>query len=216
MLRAMQVIVLTLGPFASNCYIVANERSGEAMVIDPGSEPETILDNIARLRARVVAYPLTHGHIDHVYALVDVYKRHPAPVGLHAKDAAWAFSERNLIPPFPAVPRRPPVIERSWEEGQAWTDAGLTYRVIECPGHSPGGVSFHFPKEGVLFSGDTLFEQSVGRTDLPGGDARLLAHSLKKLMALPDDTVVYPGHGPETTVGAERRANPFVKGWGVG
>lgn len=211
----MQVDCLTLGPFGSNCYLVLHEQTGDALVIDPGSEPETILDNIARRGANVVAYPLTHGHIDHVYALAAVLDRHPAPVGLHPRDAAWAFTERNLIPPFPSVPRAPARIDRDWAEGQTWTDGGLTYRVIECPGHSPGGVSFYFPREGVLFSGDTLFQQSVGRTDLPGGDPRLLAASLKKLLALPDETVVYPGHGPETTIGDERRHNPFVRGWGL-
>ncbi len=201
---------LVVGPIESNCYVVWGDHR-EALVIDPGDDANRIVSVIEREKLSVQAYLLTHGHVDHVSALAEVHERHPAPVGLHPEDARWAFEPINQLPPFYPAPRAPARIDRSWKEGEEWTDAGFPYRIIETPGHTPGGVSLHFIRDGVLFAGDTLFHGSVGRTDLPGGDSRVLSESLKKLAQLPDEIRVYPGHGPETTIGFEKGHNPFLQ-----
>jgi glyoxylase-like metal-dependent hydrolase (beta-lactamase superfamily II) len=114
------------------------------------------------------------------------------------------------MPPFYVRPEAPDGIERELVEGQEWIDAGFRYQVIHTPGHTPGGVCFLFPEEAWLISGDTLFQGSIGRTDLPGGDMRVLQQSLARLLQLPDSLRVFPGHGPPTTIGVERRTNPFL------
>lgn len=207
----MHLHIITVGLAQSNCFILWNDTK-QALVIDPGGEPEQILDFLTRRQLRVVAYPLTHGHVDHVQGLAAVHREQPAPMGMHPADAAWAFTERNQLPPFYGPPEDPGPMDRRYEEGQTWTDAGFTYQVLHTPGHTPGGVSFYLPREGLLFSGDCLFMGSIGRTDLPGGDYPVLQESLRRLSALPDPTRVLPGHGPETTIGAEKGHNPFLRG----
>ena len=208
----MHIERLTVGPAAANCYLLINEETRQALVIDPGDEAGMIRGAIAGLGAAVAAYPLTHGHVDHVSALAEVNRVHPAPVALHPADRDWAFSPRNQLPPFYGIPAPPPAIERDLADGQRWTDAGFDYQVIHTPGHTPGGVCFLFPAENLLISGDTLFNGSIGRTDLPGGDLSVLRHSLCRLLALPPTLRVLPGHGPETTLADERRDNPFLQG----
>ncbi len=210
----MDIQTLCLGPIQTNCHIVSDDE-GRALVIDPASEASRILRVLDDHRLTVLAYPVTHGHADHIGALAEVHRRHPAPIGMHPSDAAWAFDSVNNLAPVMDAPERPTAIERMYAENQEWTDGSWTYRVIETPGHSPGAVAFHFPREKVLFPGDTLFQGSVGRTDLPGGDPRLLTQSLRKLAALPPETRVYPGHGPPTTIGEEKRTNYFMR-YGVG
>jgi glyoxylase-like metal-dependent hydrolase (beta-lactamase superfamily II) len=206
----MVVATITVGPFESNCH-VATGLGRECLVIDPGGDADLILDHLRREKLRVAAYLLTHGHVDHVHALVAVQRVHPAPVALHPLDAGWAFSEANALPPYYEAPEAPPALDRELAEGQQWTDAGLTYSVLETPGHSPGSVSFYFAEHKILFGGDVLFRDSVGRTDLPGGDPGILARALKRLTQLPDDTTVYTGHGPATTLGWEKRNNFFLR-----
>jgi glyoxylase-like metal-dependent hydrolase (beta-lactamase superfamily II) len=130
---------------------------------------------------------------------------------MHPLDAQWAFTEVNQFPPYYSVPDEPPEPPCLVADGDIRTDGLCRYQVIATPGHSPGGVSFYFPDEGVLFSGDTLFQGSVGRTALPGGDPRALVRSLQRLEILPDATRVYPGHGPPTTIGIEKRTNFFMR-----
>lgn len=208
----MQVDVTTLsvGVFASNCHILARRGSPRALVIDPGDDAPAILDHLRSHRLAVAAYPVTHGHMDHVSALAAVAREFPAPIGLHPLDARWVFTAANSMPPYYDVPE-PATIERAWAEGQTWTDDELTYEILETPGHSPGSVSFHFREAGLLFSGDVLFDGSIGRADLPGGNAPVLARSLRRLLELPDATIVYPGHGPATTIGDQRRRNPYLR-----
>ena len=153
---------------------------------------------------------LTHGHIDHISAVTELLEAHPAPVYLHAADAAWAFTAVNRYPPYLRVPLRPDTL-RPLREGPAPDDCGLGGRVLHTPGHTPGGVCLQFEEEALLLTGDTLFQGSVGRTDLPGGDGTVLAESLRKLLALPDALRVLPGHGPDSTLDAERRRNPFLR-----
>lgn len=206
----MEITALSVGPFKANCYLAASP-DGNAIVIDPGAEPERIAAELLRNRLAVVSYLLTHGHVDHIGALHALWKQFPAPIAIHRDDARWAFGSNNVLPPYYAeAPTRPEIIERLLEGGEQFADGNLRWEAIAVPGHSPGGVCFYFRAEGVLFSGDTLFRDSIGRSDLAGGNPRLLGRSLKVIASLPRNTVVYPGHGPETTVGRELEFNPFL------
>ena len=211
----MHVETLEVGMFASNCYIVSNDAS-EALVIDPGDDAPRIIERIRAKNLQVIAYLLTHGHVDHVSALAEVADAFPAPIALHPIDAKWAFEPVNQMPPYYDTPKAPRSIDRQFDDQQECTDAGFRYRVLFTPGHAPGHVSLYFEEDGVLFAGDVLFRGSVGRVDLPGSNARDMEGSLQKLMALPDDTVVYPGHGPRTTIGDERRQNPYLRPGALG
>ncbi|MBN1557199.1 MAG: MBL fold metallo-hydrolase [Lentisphaerae bacterium] len=206
----MNVDTLALGPFEANSYVLAGENR-RALVIDPGAEADRLVRYLETRGLGVAAYVLTHGHIDHLSALPGLLARFPAPVALHPADAAWAFASRNTMQPFYPPPPAPLTVARELAEGQSWTDAGLTYRILETPGHTPGSVCLFFEQEQALFTGDTLFAGSVGRTDLTGGDSRALARSLKRLAALPDTVSVYPGHGPATAIGREKKANYFLR-----
>jgi len=206
----MRVTSLTVGAFAANCHFIV-APDGSALVVDPGDDAPQLIDSIVSSGWRPVAYLLTHGHMDHVSALARLARRYPAPIGLHADDAAWAFTERNAFPPCYGIPEAPDRIDRYWAEGQEWVDAGLRYRVLFTPGHSPGGVCFYFPEKGVLIAGDTLFAGSIGRTDLPGGDAKRLDESLRRIATLPPETRVYCGHGGPTTLAQELRSNPYLR-----
>jgi hydroxyacylglutathione hydrolase len=207
----MHIETIVVGEFQVNCYLLWND-SNNVIVIDPGGDAGIIIDYIAKRKLSVVAYLLTHGHMDHISALAEVHDAYPAPIGLHGADLKWAFDKQNQMPPFYGIPRKPSEIARTLEDGQEWKDAGLAYRVILTPGHTPGSVCFHFEQGGVLLTGDTLFAGSVGRTDLPGGNSRVLAASLKKLAALPGKTVIYPGHGPSSSMAAEKETNYFMQG----
>lgn len=207
----MRIETLVVGEFQVNCYIIVGHEN-HCLILDPGKDAETIKDSVATNGLTVSAYLLTHAHMDHISALADLLDSHPAPVACHHADWAWAFSAENAMPPFYPAPRQPESVEhRALSEGQAWRDAGLMYRIIETPGHSIGSVCFHFPEDNVLFSGDTLFAGSVGRTDLPGGDSRQLGASLEKLAVLPDETAIYCGHGPHTSLSQEKQTNFFMQ-----
>lgn len=207
----MHVDRLVVSLFESNCFIVRHDDREDVLVVDPGDDAPVILHWLKENRCRVAAYLLTHGHVDHVSALAEVHAMMPAPVAMHPRDARWAFTPRAAMPPYYDTPRSPGPIARELGEGQTWSDIGFEYRIIETPGHSPGGVAFYFETEKVLFSGDSLFRGSIGRSDLPGANPSDLAHSLRKLLDLPDETVVHCGHGPSTTIGAERQRNPFLR-----
>jgi len=207
----MNVETVAVGAFETNCYL-AWSQAPEALVIDPGDDADRIVALLKRQRLTVAAYLLTHGHVDHLSAVAAVCRSFPAPVYLHSADLAWAFGNANQMPPFYPVPSPPGQPVCPLEDNQQRTDAGLTYRVISTPGHTPGSVCFFFPEEGVLFSGDTLFADSVGRTDLPGGDSRTLSASLSRLATLAGSARVYPGHGPATDMAREKKHNFFLRG----
>jgi len=205
-----RIVALTNGPFAENCYLVADPQTREAVAVDPGEEADLFL---ARLRTEgwtLRAIWLTHAHLDHVAGIAAVCTATGAPVWLHPGDRplydhapsqAMAFGLR--LDPLP-----PP--DREFAAGEPARVGGLSFDVLHTPGHSPGSVSL--AGHGVVFVGDVLFAGSIGRTDLPGGDAGTLLASIRDtLYALPDDTVVYAGHGPATTIGAEKAHNPFVR-----
>lgn len=206
----MNIQTIPVGAFEVNCYLV-HLSADEALLIDPGADAEILLDEIRRQRKRVVAYLLTHGHADHVSALSDLAHQHPAPVYIHKADAAWAFTPRNQLPPYYDAPVKPNVPFHFVSEAGVYSNLASPFRVIETPGHTPGGVCYYFAEDGVLFSGDTLFRGSVGRTDLPGASARSLSDSLRKLAALPDLTKVFPGHGPSTTIAEEKSQKIFFR-----
>jgi hydroxyacylglutathione hydrolase len=205
----MNVDTLTVGPFASNCFVITNGTK-EALLVDPGDEAARIIDHLRAHSLTVAAILITHGHMDHVSALADVHRAFPAPIAMHPVDEAWAFGEGNQMPPHYDVPTAPANIDRALAEGQEWNDIGLRYRVLELPGHAPGHVGFYFPEQEALFSGDVVFAGSVGRTDLPGGDGRVLTQSLKRVAELPDATRIYCGHGPDTSIANEKKQNPYL------
>ena len=207
----MNVISIVVGAFQVNCYVVASGRA-QALIIDPGDDAGQIAVALRQNNLTVAAYLITHGHFDHIGALSELIGMFPAPVAIHPADAAWAFSPNNKMPPYYDAPEHPGTIERSLADGQHFSDAGMDYEVIATPGHSAGGVCYYFPAEKTLFTGDTLFSGSIGRTDFPGSSEELMAQSLSRLVRLPDDTLVYPGHGPRTSIGREKKSNPFLRG----
>ena len=197
-----------LGPLQTNCYVVRSERgAAEAVVIDPGGDITQLRLELARMSAKVVAILLTHGHWDHVLGVVDLAEATGAPVYLSEAELPEFKSgspEQLGFPPLDSF-----VPDHLLVGGETLELAGLKIEVISVPGHRPGHMAFAV--DGCLFSGDVLFRGSVGRADLPGGDWPTLMATLEMLTRrFPPETVVYSGHGPETTLGAELRSNPFL------
>lgn len=200
-------------PFAENTYVVWRDKSADALVVDPGLEPDLILDFLRARGLNCAAILNTHGHADHIAgneALKQAFPDAPLLIGAHEAHLL-TDAQANLSAPFGMALVSPPA-DTLLHEGDVLELAGLRLDVLEIPGHSPGHVVFvlHGSPAQVL-GGDVLFQGSVGRTDFPGGSADVLFSGIRaKLFALPDDTIVHPGHGPATTVGHERRSNPFV------
>ncbi|MBI9020551.1 MAG: MBL fold metallo-hydrolase [Verrucomicrobia bacterium] len=206
----MEIKIIPVGPFAVNCSIVWGE-SKQAFVIDPGFEAEVIKSCLNENELTVAAYLLTHGHADHLSALSELHAVRPAPVVIHAEDYNWAFGEKNQIPPYYPVPEKPAAEFIHPERSNDWKNSAPFFQCLETPGHTRGGVCYWFEDAGVCFTGDTLFKGSCGRTDLPGGDGRVLAQSLKRLAALPPETKIIAGHGDETTIAFELKTNFFLQ-----
>jgi len=201
---------IEVGPFASNCYIVASKNNKEGMIIDPGDEAGRIMEEVKREGLDIKMVVMTHGHLDHTAALKEVKEATGASIAIH-KDEVKILNNKFVSIFLGMRYRTPPDAERLLEDGDVISVGEMEFRVIHTPGHTPGGICLL--GEGVLFSGDTLFFSSVGRSDIPtsGGSHHQLIQSIKeKLLTLDDDIKVYPGHGPETTIGAERRGNPFL------
>jgi glyoxylase-like metal-dependent hydrolase (beta-lactamase superfamily II) len=210
---------ITVGPIQANCYILGCPETREALLIDPGDEPDRIARRVERHDLRPVAYLHTHGHLDHVGATAGLKRRFGGRILLHRADLFLYEHAREHAEAYGIeIPATLPV-DAFIEEGEEIAWGTLKGRVRHTPGHSPGGVCLLVPggdrEEDRIFTGDTLFAGSVGRTDLPGGSMPQLMRSIReKLLALPDPTVVASGHGPTSTIGAERQANPFLQeGW---
>ena len=212
----MLVVGFPAGPWQTNCWVVAPAAGEECVVIDPGHGAEAPLDDLlAHHRLKPVAVLLTHGHIDHVWSVVPVCGAKNVPALIHPADRALLG---NPLAGLGAPPGTPILGRLDWSEpddvrelrdGEVLTLAGLQLKVDETPGHTPGSITF--TSEGEFFAGDLLFAGSIGRVDLPGGSWEQMQESLRRIpLALPDDTVVRPGHGPDTTIGRERATNPFL------
>jgi hydroxyacylglutathione hydrolase len=221
------------GSLAANCYVVAPDAGQECVIVDPGQDAQRGIEEIvARYRLKPIAVLLTHGHIDHVWSVAPVCGASGVPAYIHPDDrdlladpgkGLGAAVGQQL---FGGLTFTEPDDVRELSDGARIELAGLTFTVTHAPGHTEGSVTFGaggtepgaeaevMGREGekIVFSGDLLFAGSIGRTDLPGGDHAKILRSLERALALPDETVVLPGHGPSTTIGAERRANPFLTG----
>jgi glyoxylase-like metal-dependent hydrolase (beta-lactamase superfamily II) len=204
----MNYHVLPTGPFEANCSILW-EDPAQAWVVDPGADSAEILRFLAAKGLRAGVVVLTHGHFDHLSAVNEIVARFPVPVHLHAEDAAWAFTAANAMPPYRPT-SRPAALTTDKRDGDTLACGGLIAKLLHTPGHTPGGWCLYFEAEKLLVAGDTLFAGSVGRTDFPGGSWEVLQASLQRLKALPDDTRVICGHGPMTTIGVEKRSNPYL------
>jgi len=207
----VKVVTIPNGRFAQNCYLVVDEAAQECAIVDPGEGASLIVERLAATGARPVAIWLTHAHVDHVMGVGRLRAETGAPVYLHPEDRPLYDHAAEQAAAFgmPKVALPPP--DRALAPGDGLRAGALQFEVRHTPGHSPGSVSL--VGEGAVFTGDVLFQGSIGRTDLMGGDFDTLIRSIEReLLPLPDDTIVYSGHGPETTIGRERRANPFLAG----
>ena len=194
----LQIHVLPLGDYQTNCYILHNDGSSDCVVLDPGYEPEIILSFLSEKKLNLTAIALTHCHFDHVGAVKELAAQTDCRVYLNQKDLA--------LPPM--LTNGPLYYTDTYKDGDTVPLAGIPFRVLETPGHTPGSVCLMTGAH--LFSGDTLFAGSCGRTDLPGGDSRAMRDSLRKLATLEGDYDIYPGHGSATTLAREKQTNPYL------
>ena len=208
---AVQYKALVLGELMTNCYIVYDDVTKDAMLIDPAWDYDRIDRELTKLGVTLRFVFLTHGHADHIGALQEVLNYKDVPVYIGRGDVELISNSRNNLSAFLGRNISITSPEHILYDGEEITLGTLHFTVLETPGHTPGGVCLY--GEGLVFSGDTLFQYSVGRTDFYGGDSHQIIESIEtKLMPLPDDTVVLPGHGPATEIGLERRNNPFLTG----
>ena len=206
----MDFYVLPLGQMGTNCYVLADEVTKKAAIIDAPEQPEQILSFLAEKGYTLTDIILTHGHFDHILALPELLQKTDAVLSVHKNGRDFLKDSSCNLADYAGVSWTPVEPDVLLHEGDVLSLAGEQFRVIHTPGHTADSICLY--GGGMLLSGDTLFQLSVGRTDFPTGDLKEEIASIKeKLMVLPDDTKVYPGHGPATTIGEERRGNPYLR-----
>ena len=203
--------ILQVGPLQCNCSVFGDEASGEALVVDPGDEIERILEILQRHHLKVKAIVITHAHIDHIGGAQKLKQATGAPVYMNEND----YALKRMLPvqaQWLGMETPGPIdIDSSPSEGDSLLVGATEVQVLGTPGHTQGSISLYIPGEKKVIAGDTLFRDSIGRTDLPGGDGKQILRSIhEKLMPLPEETVVIPGHGANTTIGREKELNPFL------
>jgi hydroxyacylglutathione hydrolase len=205
---ALEVEQLSLGPIGTNCYVVrSHATTGQAAVVDPSGDATELRLHLAQLGTQCTGILVTHGHWDHLVGVADLAEGTGAPVFMSEAERSLLEDPNRFTPPMLTL--RPYTPDVLLEGGESIAVAGISIDVLSVPGHSPAHLAYH--ADGSLFSGDVLFAGSVGRTDLPGADWDTLVASIRSLLdTLPPDTVVYPGHGPTTTLGDELARNPFL------
>lgn len=206
----VNVQTITVGAFQENCYLVVDDRSRKAVIVDPGSEGERLVEAVDRSGATLEAVWITHAHVDHVGAIASIKQRWDVPVYLHPLDRRLYEAAGRQAQVYGVPFEEPPPPDREFSDGQLLELGDVEFTVMHAPGHAPGHVVIH--GHGIALVGDCLFAGSIGRTDLPFSNPPQLAESLKRIAELPPETVVYPGHGIDTTIAEERLSNPFLNG----
>ncbi len=206
----MIVSSFTVGPFEENCYLLVDEDSRDAVLVDPGDEGDLIVSEVKASGARLRAIWLTHAHLDHIGGIAAVLREWKVPVYLHPLDQRLYDDSPNHAAAYGVPFEMPPAPDRELAEGDQLAVGSHRFAVLHVPGHAPGHVAFY--GHGMLFGGDVLFAGSVGRTDLPLSNPADLERSLERLATLPPETQLYSGHGAETTIGVELMSNPFLTG----
>lgn len=211
----MKWIPIPLGPIQTNCYILSGENN-HCLIFDPGEESDKLTQYIKKKSYKPLAIVLTHAHFDHIGAVDDIRKAFSIPVYIHKNEKKWLLdpalngsAKYEMIPNISCEPADHLIMGE-----QEMIIGDFSFQIFETPGHSPGSLSFYFKEAGLVIAGDALFSGSIGRTDLPGGNHEQLIKSIHdKLLTLPEDTIVLPGHGPATTIGQEMDSNPFLNGF---
>lgn len=210
---SLEIRVFTSAGFGQNAFLVRSRASQTAVAIDPGAEASAMADALEAASLQLEAILLTHAHLDHIEGVAELVRRTGAPVYLHPADRPLYGAAADQAAMFGLRVETPPPIDHDLVPGETLEFAGLRFQLRFAPGHAPGHVILYIEEEGVAFVGDVVFQGSIGRSDLPGGDFEQLMRSIREqVLTLPDETVLYPGHGPATTVAHERKSNPFLVG----
>jgi len=203
--------ILIVGELQTNCYILGDEKTKQGVVIDPGGDFEIIEEHLKKLRLKLKYIVLTHGHVDHIGALAQLKKTTRAEILIHSKDSAMLYDPNQNLSTFSGDKIIATKADKLLKEGDIIQCGGIMLEVLHTPGHTPGSISLLTDK--MIFTGDALFCGSIGRTDFPGSSYQKLISSIKdKILTKEDDLIIYPGHGPSSTVGEEKRNNPFLNG----
>lgn len=205
--------MLTVGPFQENCYIIGDEETGEGALVDPGDEAARIAIAVEQTNLEIARILITHAHVDHVGAVAALVEEYACPVLMHAEAEPMLEQLPTQAMMMGFRFGKVPTVDRYIEDGEVISVGGLELASLYTPGHAPGHLAFYAESEGLVLSGDALFAGSVGRVDLPGGSMEVLMRSIEeRLLTLPDETKVYSGHGPRTSIGNEKAYNPFLQG----